>query len=232
MNRRNFLASFAASVGSLGALAQQRAGRSKIAEVRLLKLRMLRDVGTLEPAWDKGGAMRFTVGGGSVLQIRTDQGLTGIGPGIDLALLQTIQKLLIGQDPFDTEQHAANLRYYASGASYRGGSCVDVALWDLIGKACGQPLYKLFGGAKDRVAPYASMIVLGTPEERARQAEQLWHQGWKAIKLRAHHESMREDLRTVELVKKATGDSMTIMVDANQAQSSGNWQPGVRWDFR
>ena len=64
--------------------------------------------------------MRFTLGGGSVLQIRTDQGLTGIGPGIDPALLQTIQKLLIGRDPFDTEQHAANLRYYASGASYRG----------------------------------------------------------------------------------------------------------------
>jgi D-galactarolactone cycloisomerase len=232
MNRRNFVASFAASVWSLGALAQQRAGRSTIAEVRLLKVRMLGDVGTLEPAWDKGGAMRFTVGGGSVLQIRTDQGLTGIGPGLDPALLQTIQKLLIGRDPFDIEQHAANLRYYASGASYRGGSCVDVALWDLIGKACGQPLYKLFGGAKDRVAPYASMIVLGTPEERARQAGQLWHQGWKAIKLRAHHESMREDLRTVELVKKTTGDSMTIMVDANQAQSSGNWQPGVRWDFR
>ena len=60
------------------------------------------------------------------------------------------------------EQHAAWLRYYASGASYRGGACVDVALWDLIGKACGQPLYKLFGGAKDRVVPYASMIVLGT----------------------------------------------------------------------
>ena len=38
-------------------------------------------------------------------------------------------------------------------------------------------------------------------------------------------EMVREDLRTVELVRKATGDAMTIMVDANQAQSSGNWQP-------
>jgi L-alanine-DL-glutamate epimerase-like enolase superfamily enzyme len=232
MTRRDFLAAFAASAGSLGALAQQRGGRAKITDVRLVKLRMIRDAGTLEPAWDKGGAMRFTVGGGSVLEIRTDQGLTGIGPGIDPALLGPVQKQLTGRDPFDTEQHAARLRYYASGASYRGGSCVDVALWDLIGKACGQPLYKLFGGAKDRVAPYASMIVLGTPEERARQAEQLAQQGWKAIKLRLHHESMREDLRTVERVRKAAGDAMTVMVDANQAQSSGNWQPGVLWDFR
>ncbi|MFL6417623.1 MAG: mandelate racemase/muconate lactonizing enzyme family protein, partial [Bryobacteraceae bacterium] len=223
MNRRDFLAAFAASVGPLGALAQKRTGRSKIAEVRLVPLRMIRDVGTLEPAWDKGGAMRFTIGGGSVLEIRTDQGLTGIGPGIDPALLAPVQKQLVGQDPFDTERHAARLRYYASGNSYRGASCVDVALWDLIGKACDQPLYKLFGGAKDRVVPYASMVVLGTPEERARQAEQLWQQGWKAIKLRLHHESIRDDLRTVELVRKATGDAMTVMVDANQAQSSGNW---------
>ncbi|HET8546366.1 MAG TPA: mandelate racemase/muconate lactonizing enzyme family protein [Bryobacteraceae bacterium] len=232
MNRRNFLAAFAASVRSLGALAQQPTGRSKIVEVRLLRLRMVRDAGTLEPAWDKGGAMRFTTGGGSVLEIRTDQGLTGIGPGIDPALLGAVQKQLVGRDPFDTEQHAARLRYYAAGASYRGGSCVDVALWDLIGKACSQPLYKLFGGANERVVPYASMIVLGTPEERSRQAQQLSEQGWKAIKLRLHHNSMREDLRTVELVRKAVGDRMTVMVDANQAQSSGNWQPGLLWDFR
>jgi L-alanine-DL-glutamate epimerase-like enolase superfamily enzyme len=76
------------------------------------------------------------------------------------------------------------------------------------------------------------MIVLGTPEERARQAQQLPAQGWKAIKLRLHHESIHEDLRTVELVRKAAGDGMTVMVDANQAQSSGDWQPGVLWDFR
>jgi L-alanine-DL-glutamate epimerase-like enolase superfamily enzyme len=232
MKRRDFLTAFAVSAGSLGALAQQRAGRAKVAGVRLIKLRLVRDVGTLEPAWDKGGAMRFAVGGSSVLEIRTDTGLTGIGPGIDPALLPAVEKQLVGRDPFDTEQHAGTLRYYASGVSYRGGACVDVALWDLIGKACGQPLYKLFGGAKERVAPYASMVVLGTPEERARQAEQLSRQGWKAIKLRLHHESMREDLRTVELVRKAAGDAMRIMVDANQAQSSGNWQPGFLWDFR
>jgi len=231
MRRRDFLAAFVISVGTLGALAQQRAGRSKIVEVRLVKLRSIRDAGTLEPAWDKGGSMRFTVGGGSVLEILTDQGLTGIGPGIDPAFLGPVRKHLIGEDPFDTERHAARLRYYASGASYRGGSCVDVALWDLVGKACGQPLYNLFGGANDRVVPYASMVVLGTPEERSRQAEQLSQQGWKAIKLRLHHESIREDLRTVELVRKATGNAMTVMVDANQAQSPGNWQTGTSLGF-
>ena len=232
MTRRDILRAFAVSAGPLGAVAQQRTGRAKITQVNLLNLRRVREVGTLEPAWNKGGSMRFTVGGGSVLEIRTDQGLNGIGPGIEPGLLDAVRAQLIGQDPFDTERHAGRLRYYATGGSYRGGSCVDVALWDLIGKACGQPLYKLFGGAKDRVIPYASMIVLGEPDERARMARQLAEQGWKAIKIRLHHESMREDLRTVESVKKQTGDAMAIMVDANQAQSAGNWQPGVLWDFR
>ena len=230
--RRDLLRAFAASAGPLTAVAQSRVGRAKISSVNLLPLRVVRDIGTLEPAWNKGGQMRISVGGGSVLEIRTDSGLAGIGPGIDPALLEAVRAQLVGLDPFDTEQHSARLRYYAAGASYRGGSCVDVTLWDLIGKACGQPLYKLFGGGKDRVVPYASMIVLGTPEERARMARDLAEQGWKAIKLRLHHETVRDDIRTVELVRKAAGDGMTIMVDANQAQSTGNWQPGVLWDFR
>ena len=75
------------------------------------------------------------------------------------------------------------------------------------------------------------MIQLSTPEERARLAQQLAADGWKAIKLRLHYATIREDIRLVEMVRKAVGDRMEIMVDANQAQSAGNWQPGVLWDF-
>ena len=109
---------------------------------------------------------------------------------------------------------------------------LEIALWDLIGKAAGQPLYKLWGAAKDRVPAYASMIQLSTPEESVRMAVQLKSQGWKAIKLRAHYQTLKEDVRLVEAVRKAVGDDMEIMVDANQAQSFGTWQPGVMWDFR
>jgi L-alanine-DL-glutamate epimerase-like enolase superfamily enzyme len=180
MTRRDLLGGFAAAAGPLGLLAQRRSGRIKITEVRLLALRTVRHVGALEPAWNKGGTMTFTVGGGSLLELQTDQGLSSIGPGIDPALLEAVRAQLVGQDPFDTERHAARLRYYASGAAYRGSGCVDIALWDLIGKACGQPLYKLFGGGKDSVIPYASMIALGTSEERARLAASLADEGWRA----------------------------------------------------
>jgi L-alanine-DL-glutamate epimerase-like enolase superfamily enzyme len=83
-----------------------------------------------------------------------------------------------------------------------------------------------------RVPAYASMIQLSTPEERARMAVAIKSQAWKAIKLRAHYQTLKEDVRLVEAVRKAVGDGMDIMVDANQAQSSGAWQPGVMWDFR
>jgi L-alanine-DL-glutamate epimerase-like enolase superfamily enzyme len=51
------------------------------------------------------------------------------------------------------------------------------------------------------------------------------------MKVRLHHLDMDEDIRTIELVRRAVGDDFTIMTDANQAQSSGIWQPGVQWDF-
>ena len=232
MLRRNFLPAFAGLGAAPLASAQKAPARLKITDIRVVRIKPIRDAGSLEPAWSPGGRMNFQVGGGSFVEIRTDGGVTGIGPGMQPDLLPSIQAQLVGKDPFDMETHSARLRYYASGQPYRGSASVDIALWDLVGKACGQPLYKLWGGGKDRVPAYASMIQLSTPEERARMAEQLLAQGWKAIKLRLHYPEMREDIRAVELVRKAVGDRMEIMTDANQAQSSGNWQPGVLWDFR
>ena len=63
-------------------------------------------------------------------------------------------------------------------------------------------------------------------------AIELKTQGGKAIKLRLHYQTMKEDIGLVEAVRKAVGDDMGIMTDANQAQSAGTWQPGVQWDSR
>ena len=221
MLRRSFFPALAGMHAAPALAFQKPAGRIKITDIRVVQLKPLRDAGSIEPAWNPGGRSNFQVGGGSFVEVHTDQGLTGIGPGVPADRLPAIKAQLVNQDPFDVETHSARLQYYASGPSYQGSAGVDIALWDLIGKACGQPLYKLWGGGKDRVLAYASMIRLGTPEERAAMAEQLAAEGWKAIKLRLHHPTMREDIRTVEAVRKAVGDRMEIMVDANQAQSSG-----------
>jgi L-alanine-DL-glutamate epimerase-like enolase superfamily enzyme len=228
MQRRDFLKS-----ASLAVLMPQlhAAVRLKITDIRIVNLKVVRETGKMEMAWNPGTVTTQRIGGGSVIEIRTDQGLTGIGPGMEPMWLEAAKAQLVGKDPFSVEQLAGPLRYYV-GASPRTVSALEIALWDLIGKATGQPLYKIWGAAKDRVPAYASMIQLSTPEERVRMAVGLKSQGWKAIKLRAHYATLKEDVQLVEAVRKAVGDDMEIMVDANQAQSSGTWQPGVMWDFQ
>ncbi|MCH8103388.1 MAG: mandelate racemase/muconate lactonizing enzyme family protein [Chloroflexi bacterium] len=206
--------------------------RLKITDVRSVPLKVVEEIGEIEPAWNPGRFMPMKIGGGSFVEIHTDQGLVGIGPAVHSQFIPDIKEYLLGKDPFDVEDHAAALNYYVTNFPYQGVAGVDMALWDLIGKASGQPLYKLWGGGRDRVIPYASLIKLSTPEERAELAVKLKGEGWKAIKLRIHHQTFAEDIRTVETVRKAVGDEMTIMVDGNQAQSSGDWQPGIQWDFR
>jgi D-galactarolactone cycloisomerase len=138
---------------------------------------------------------------------------------------------LSGKDPFDVDAHAARLEYYGGRQPRRGTAAVDIALWDLIGKASGQPLYKLWGGGRERVPVYASAIRLSAPERAASLAAELLEEGWTAVKLRLHHEALADDVRTVEAVRAEIGERMEIMADANQAQSPGAWQPGVRWDL-
>jgi D-galactarolactone cycloisomerase len=220
--RRNLLMTAAAPVLArcpLFSQAAARPGRIKITDVRVVQLRVIREIGTLEPAWAPGSRMAFRQGGGSIIEIRTDQGLTGIGPVSGQTQAGAAQGL-VGKDPFDVDLPA------------RGGAGVDIALWDLIGKACGQPLYKLFRAVKEKVPAYASMVQLSKPEERSELVRRFRSEGWRAAKMRIHYETMREDIRAVEMVRAAMGDQMELMVDANQAQSAGNWQPGILWDFR
>ena len=227
MHRRSFLKTF--SSGALLAAAQA-APRQKITDVRVVPLKVLRETGTMEAAWNPGTRSVQRIGGGSYVEIRTDQGLLGIGPGMESGALEASRQQLLGKDPFDIEQLAGPLRYYLNGS--RAVPSLEIALWDLIGKTAQQPVYKLWGAQKDRVPAYASMIQLSTPEERVRMALALKAEGWKAIKLRLHYQTMREDIALVEAVRKAVGEGMEIMTDANQAQSAGTWQPGVMWDFR
>jgi L-alanine-DL-glutamate epimerase-like enolase superfamily enzyme len=205
----------------------------KITNIRIRRLRVIEELGNLDIAWSPGDKLPVQLGGGSYVEIQTDEGICGIGPEIDDRFVPTLEKILIGKDPLDVENLSLQLEYYLQcGTHYQHVAGVDIALWDIVGKAKGQPLYKMWGGTKDKVVPYAAMALLSIPEERAEMALQLKTEGWQAIKLRLHHETMQEDIRTVTCVREAVGDDMEIMVDANQAQSKGEWQPGVRWDYK
>lgn len=230
MFRREFLTAVPAALLSTAfADAARAAGRTKITDVRVAPLKVVREVGELEPAWAPGSRMAFREGGGSVLEIVSDQGAVGLGPGLDPAALPRVKALLVGKDPFDIEGLYGPIR--AAGGGGRGVACIEIALWDLIGKLAQQPVYKLWGAAKDKVPAYASLIQLSTVEERVRMATRLKSEGWKAIKIRLHHQTLREDIRLATAIRAAVGDDFTIMVDCNQAQSATGWQPGIRWDF-
>jgi L-alanine-DL-glutamate epimerase-like enolase superfamily enzyme len=160
----------------------------------------------------------------TVVKIHTDEGITGIasaeacfgwGETQKATIDSTIGPLFVGKDPFAAEQLIKIIR---DGASYGGRPwLVENALWDIIGKAAGLPVYKLWGGAQDRVLAYASWGELRPPERRAEDALALVEQGYKAVKVKFHFRNPKDDLALVEAIRRAVGDKLEIMVDANQA---------------
>ena len=178
-------------------------------------------------AWAPGATL--TRWGGVVLKVYTDEGIIGIGTpgyGATANFESWVKPQLIGKDPFAVEQHAKVLRM--------AGGCwgVEIALWDIIGKACGQPIYKLWGGYADKVPAYASFIEVRTPERRAEDVLRARAEGWRAVKLRIRDWQMKDDVAQVTAVRHAL-DDITIMCDANQAEQPGNPHPapGPVWSY-
>jgi L-alanine-DL-glutamate epimerase-like enolase superfamily enzyme len=223
MRRREFLKALPA----VASVARLRGARIKITDVRNVPLKVVKDLGSY-PDW-VGNPRAIKIGGGSFCEIQSDQGLVGIGPPIGEAQLADVKKLLIGTDPFDVDLHAQ--RIYDLNGSGRNTTGAEIAIWDLIGKAANQPLYKLWGGGRNKVIPYSSMLRLSTIEERADIAVKLKGEGWKAIKYRCSFPTMKEDIRLVEAARKAVGDDFAIMCDANKATLNYSSTKGIPWDF-
>ena len=234
MQRRDFLTGMSGLVTMplmlpSAALAAQSA-RLKITDVRLIRIKMIRDKGILARRVDTPrGGLLVQIGGFTVTEVHTDQGLVGIGPGIPSENLETVKQMLVGKDPFDINQHAKTL--YAP--QRRWGASVEIALWDLLGKATDLPLYKLWGGGRDRVLPYAAMWGIGTVEDRVEIAIGLKEKGWRALKLRSGFRTMKEDIRVVELVRDAVGDDFHILCDGNKApgDADANGEDPTYWNF-
>jgi D-galactarolactone cycloisomerase len=175
--------------------------------------------------------------GTTIVRIFTDEGITGVGASFltfDVQVLASVRSLvapaLIGKDPFHMDEHSRTL----NSAAFLGARVwlVDQALWDIIGKATGQPLYRLWGAAQQRIPAYAAPNEPRTPKETADLALRLRDEGFRAIKLRLHHQSLKEDIALVEAVRNAVGDTMEIMTDANQATSLATPEPHPVWDYR
>lgn len=186
-----------------------------------------------KPCWIPG--FEQSTNGAVIVRIFTDEGIEGACTGLAFAgewkgFAELLKVFLVGKDPFCVEELVDILR----SAKVLGVRpwFVEVALWDIIGKACGQPVYRLMGGARDKVKAYASTGELRPPDELARLAQRLVEEGFRAIKIRLRRFDYREDLAAAEAVRIAVGDDVEIMVDANQAWRVHGFGDYPRWDFK
>jgi L-rhamnonate dehydratase len=174
----------------------------------------------------------FTFHGWLIVEVFTDQGHVGIGnaalspPVTKQVIDQYLSPLLIGSDPWDVEflwQHMyrKTMAFGRKGIGMVAISAVDIALWDAIGKAAKQPVYRLLGGrTKARIPVYASRLYSTPLDELAAEARRYKEQGYKAMKLRFGWgptdgaEGMRHNLDLVRTVREAVGDGIDVMADA------------------
>ena len=169
-----------------------------------------------------------------LVRVETDAGLVGWGeahagraPTVIAELItSTLRPLALGADADDIDglwQRVYGLQLASHGTGAAAAlalSGLDMALWDLRGKAARQPLYALLGGRRRAIPAYAGGISFGygTPEalvEEARGAQRL---GYRAIKLRVGHDP-GSDIERVRAVRAACGADLDILVDANCAYS-------------
>ncbi len=188
------------------------------------------------PAWIPGHAQ--TANRCFILKLITEDGLEGIGAAscfsedqarvLKVIVQDTIGQFLAGGDPVAVDAYAnlvTRVGLMLGGRPW----LVETALWDLIGKAEGKPLYRLWGGTSDDLPLYASTGEVNTVEHSPVQAIAAREAGFKAIKLRAHNADYHDDVVAVEAVRAAVGRSMKILVDANQGWSLSPFGP--KWDY-
>lgn len=168
-----------------------------------------------------------------IVRVRTDQGIDGIGecfgpPEPSAAILDHLYgPALAGSDPLDNEVIWERLYvllrdHGQKGSAIEALSGVDIALWDIKGKAAGLPAAKLLGGAfRTRVRAYATGFyrrggLLGKEAELVREAEEHARTGFRAMKIKLGF-GLDDDRRALRAVRRAVGEDLSLMADANHA---------------
>lgn len=158
----------------------------------------------------------------ALVKIITDEGIEGhaflghalgaLGTDADL-IIKRYKPMLIGQDPLARERIYQRMSTFAMGGILRVIGAIDVALWDLAGKAAGIPIHQLMGSYRDKVPAYASSAVFENTEEYAEEAVRYKEAGWSAYKI--HPPAVAAwDIKICEAVRRAVGDDYRIMLDS------------------
>ncbi len=157
-----------------------------------------------------------------LVTVKTDAGIEGhafLGSamrGADLdaqSLVKMLKPEIVGQDPLARELLFKRMTKRHRSTTLRAIGAVDVALWDIGGKAAGVPIHKLMGGFRESVPAYASSPALYKPEVYAEQALEVKAAGYHAYKI---HPPTRweEDIKVCAAVREAVGDDYKLMLDS------------------
>jgi L-rhamnonate dehydratase len=179
-----------------------------------------------------------------IVRISTDAGITGIGEvdsspmavkgAIEGPFSHTtaagLREVILGEDPFETEylwhkMYRANIYGGRRGIAIHAMSGIDMALWDIKGKALGQPIWRLLGGGfhKNGIRAYASSLFGATPAETAERGRRFRDLGFTAVKFGWDPMGQDEatDIALVREARKGVGDQVDLMIDA-----------GLVWDAK
>jgi L-alanine-DL-glutamate epimerase-like enolase superfamily enzyme len=184
-----------------------------------------------------------------IVKLTADNGLVGWGEctraadaaGI-AAAVAAMKPIVLGRAPFDMEALARDVfidgawQFQAMTGNFAFAG-VDMALWDLCGKACGQPLYHLFGGAVREAVDYFYYLSWGTPEEVAEQCRDGVERGYSVFYLKVGVDADAEEAM-LAAVRRSIGPRRKIRIDANQAWTVpeaarllGDWHAKFELDF-
>jgi D-galactarolactone cycloisomerase len=165
----------------------------------------------------------------TLVQVETDEGITGLGSCsgngelIEIIIAKVLKPLLTGMDPTQIEEiwdkayvRGGHKEFGTRGIGVVALSGVDIALWDILGKVRGVPLYQLLGGKwRDKVPVYATALYPEEPAKVAKRARSFAEQGFHGVKIKVGFD-LDQDIRIVRAVREELGKDFVVMTDANQ----------------
>jgi len=170
----------------------------------------------------------FSIRNHTLVRVETDQGITGLGEGIGNAhLIKAILKeqmcdMVIGLDPFNIEALRKKLLdsqvyFERQGSAICAASAIEMACWDIKGKALEMPVYELLGGLyQEKLHAYASDIYWDQDSAyMSNEASRIVDLGFQAIKIHVGYGNPQEDYSRVEAIRKILGEEFPLMVDLN-----------------
>jgi L-alanine-DL-glutamate epimerase-like enolase superfamily enzyme len=164
-----------------------------------------------------------------LVEVRTDAGIVGVGealarfsPKAYADLIETsLKPRLVGGNPTDIQAHWRTMRRALSGRSggmlFEAIAGVDIALWDILGKVAGLPIYRLLGGmGRTEVPVYAASVNWGSEEFMDRELDNYLEKGFPRIKIKVAN-PVKDACRRIGRLRRRAGDDIELCVDANWA---------------